>query len=119
MNKNRRPIVGIVAQSNAWDKPGTIRLVHVEGYGPRYLESVTTIARIVKFTIVGDAKGANSPENLPSPSSLKTFEIKGSKDNVYVVKLDGSKFSCTCTAGIYGRLCKHVKAARELQEAEA
>jgi len=117
MNKYRRPVVGIVASSNAWDPPGTFRLVHVEGYQGRYLESVTSVDNVVSLEILGPLNGdqeSKTSEGVEVKTS--TFEIKGSGDNIYVVKLDGDRFSCTCQAGAHGRLCKHVKAARELQE---
>ncbi len=42
----------------------------------------------------------------------KSFEVTGSKGNLYTVVFDNSSGSlkafCNCRAGMYGQLCKHV-----------
>jgi hypothetical protein len=114
MNQYRRPTVGIVAHSNPWDKPGTFRLIGVDNC---LGESVINLENVEYLKVLGTSNEPNNPEaaNIPDPKKAETFEIKGSKDNVYIVTLDGDKSSCTCPAGTHGRQCKHVKAAREMQ----
>lgn len=121
MNFPKPPIVGIVAHSNPWDKPGTFRVVAREDvFGKTHYESTITLERVKSLKVLGTSTEPENPDaaNIPDPSKAKTFEIKGSKDNIYIVTLDGEKASCTCQAGSHGRLCKHVKAARELQTAD-
>lgn len=116
MNFPKPPIIGIVTHSNPWDKPGTFRVTHREDVmGKSHFESTISVDRVKSLKILGTSKEPENPDaaNIPDPKSAKTFEIKGSKDNVYIVTLDGDKHSCTCPAGSHGRLCKHVKAAQE------
>lgn len=44
---------------------------------------------------------------------VRVWTIDGSKGNVYTVTLNGSKFTCNCVAGQFGRHCKHVNKAKE------
>lgn len=118
MNFPKPPIIGIVSISNPWDKPGTFRLTNREDvFGKSHNESTISVDRVKSLKILGTSREPENPEaaNIPNASTAKTFDIKGSKDNLYVVTLDGDKFNCTCSAGAFGRLCKHVKAAREMQ----
>ena len=120
MNFPRPPIVGIVSISNPWDKPGTFRIANREDvFGKTHFESTIAVERVKSLKILGTSKDPENPEaaNVPDPVKAETFEIKGSKDNVYMVVIDGDKSSCTCSAGKFGRPCKHVKAAREMQAA--
>lgn len=121
MNFPKPPIIGIVAHSNPWDKPGTFRVTNREDvFGKTHFESTITIERVRSLKILGTSKEPDNPEavNIPAPDKARIFDIKGSKDNVYLVTIEGDKFSCTCQAGSHGRLCKHVKAAREMVAAE-
>lgn len=121
MNFPRPPIVGIVAHGNPWDKPNTFRLVSREDvFGKTHYESTIALERVKSLKVLGTSREPENPDaaNIPNPENAKTFEIKGSKDNVYIVTIDGVKSSCTCQAGSHGRLCKHVKAARELAAAD-
>lgn len=106
MNQNLRPIVGTVAHSNSWDKPDTFRLINVE-FGNS--ESVISMKWVQRITVVGEAGSGLSVD-----LKVQSFEIKGSKGDIYTVTLDGEKSSCNCQAGTHGRACKHVKTAREM-----
>lgn len=120
MNGYRRPTVGIVAHSNPWDKPGTFRLVAVENPENKAYESTIALERVESLVILGTSKDPENPDAAKEPvptSHAKTFEIKGSKGNVYIVTLDDGRSSCTCPAGSHGRMCKHIKAAQELAAA--
>lgn len=110
MNQYRRPTIGTVAHSNPWDEPGTFRLIGVDNC---LGESVINKANVEYLKVLGSNQEPEVAQSV-EPSKLQSFEIKGSNDNVYVVTLDGDKASCTCPAGTHGRLCKHVKAAREM-----
>lgn len=118
-NTYRKPIVGIVAHPNKWDKPGTFRLIGVENADNHLNESVIDTNYVVSLEVLGTSTDHDNPDaaNIPNPVRAKSFEIKGSKDNVYTVTLDGDKHSCTCPAGSHGRMCKHVTAARQQSEA--
>ena len=114
MNFPRPPIVGIVSVSNPWDKPDTFRVTNREDvFAKGHPESVISIHRVKSLEILGTLHDPDAT-NIPSPAQTKTFEIQGSKDNIYTVVIDGEKSSCNCQAGSHGRLCKHVKTAREM-----
>lgn len=115
MNQYRRPTVGIVAHSNPWDKPDTFRLVSVEGPFSHIYDCTISLDRVEYIKILGTSMDPNNPDavNTPNAKSSKTFEIKGSKGDIYIVTLDGEKSTCTCPAGSHGRVCKHIKAAQE------
>jgi hypothetical protein len=111
MNQYRRPTVGVVSPSNSWDRPGTFRLTRVEN--PNHMGEATITRSYVQYIKVLD-NHADTTEAPLVADSAHVFEIKGSKGDIYQVTLDGPKSSCTCQAGKSGRLCKHVKAAREM-----
>ena len=111
MNKYNRPIEGVVTDSNSWDPPGTLRLFPVSHHKG---ESVISIERICGVEVIeeqSDSTDNNRTLEMPSTgqTELQTFEVKGSKDNIYIVKAQGSRFSCNCVAGSFGRACKHVR----------
>ena len=43
---------------------------------------------------------------------FKTWNVKGSKGNEYVVTLDRGRWSCSCAGFSFRGSCKHVEAAR-------
>lgn len=50
----------------------------------------------------------------PLNISKRIYKVKGSKDNVYDVKYDSGRWSCTCPAFGWsrGKECKHIKSIR-------
>lgn len=42
-------------------------------------------------------------------SDVKTFKIKGSKGDEYIVTIGNGKYNCTCSGFQFRRMCKHVK----------
>ena len=47
---------------------------------------------------------------IPVPqATYKTWEVKGSKDNIYTVTLDNDRWSCTCVGYGFHRDCKHIQ----------
>lgn len=113
MNFPKPSIIGVVSESNPWDKPNTFRLTRREDvFARHHPESVIAIGMVKSLTIL---EPNQSDITEASGSGPKTFQIEGSNDSLYTVVLDGNKASCNCQAGTHGRLCKHVKAARLLQ----
>ena len=115
MNHYNRPVEGVIADSNSWDPPGTFRLFPS---GNRMGESVVSLERVESLEILEACPDAQSGERtLQVPSTGQTgiefFEVKGSKGDIYLVKAEGSTFTCNCVAGGFGRVCKHI---REIQE---
>ena len=112
MNFPKPAIVGIIAPSNPWDQPGTFKITNREDPLARHKhDSIISIDRVKRLEIL-DPK----PNQEPSmDNAINTFEIKGSKGDIYIVVLDGEKASCNCQAGSHGRLCKHIKTARQMQ----
>lgn len=113
MNFPKPSIIGVVSESNPWDKPNTFRLTRREDvFAKHHPESVIAINMVKSLVILEPTQSDIIGADDPGP---KTFQIEGSNDSLYTVILDGIKASCNCQAGTHGRLCKHVKAARELQ----
>lgn len=56
----------------------------------------------------------NNKEFKQTESTPKTFKVKGSKGDEYVVSVNGDRFNCTCSGFQFRRTCKHVK---EIQNA--
>jgi hypothetical protein len=50
----------------------------------------------------------------PLNISKRTYKVEGSKGNVYDVKYDSGRWSCTCPAFGWsrGKECKHIKSIR-------
>jgi hypothetical protein len=50
----------------------------------------------------------------PSNISKRIYKVKGSKGNMYSVKYDSGRWSCTCPAFGWsrGKECKHIKSIR-------
>lgn len=116
MNFPKPPIVGIVAHPNAWDKPETLRVVAREDvFGKTHYESTISIDRVKSLKVLGTSEEPDNPNavNVPDPTTATVMEIEGSKGDLYTVTLDGNKASCTCQAGSRGRICRHIKIARE------
>jgi hypothetical protein len=112
MNFPKPAIVGIVAPSNPWDQPGTFKITNREDALARHKhDSVISIERVKSLKILDSKPNQESPME----NAVNTFEIKGSKGDIYTVVLDGEKASCNCQAGSHGRLCKHIKTARQMQ----
>jgi hypothetical protein len=106
MNDYRRPTTGVVAKSNSWDPPGTFRLYPVAHHK---WDSIINPENIVSLRILDEEAGSDVK------LTANVVEVLGSKGDVYIVTLDGDKASCNCVAGGFGRHCKHVDKAKELQ----
>lgn len=66
------------------------------------------IGNVVKIVgATGDAANA-----AVAPAAKSKWTIKGSTGKLYFVSNNGSQWSCTCLAGIHGRVCKHVVEAK-------
>ena len=60
------------------------------------------------------SKPAQPQITKPLNISKRIYKVKGSKDNVYDVKYDSGRWSCTCPAFGWnrGNECKHIKSIR-------
>jgi hypothetical protein len=60
------------------------------------------------------SKPAQPQITKPLNISKRIYKVKGSKDNVYDVKYDSGRWSCTCPAFGWsrGKECKHIKSIR-------
>lgn len=47
-------------------------------------------------------------------SSVKTFTVKGSKGDEYLVTIGAGKADCTCSGFQFRRTCKHIKEAENV-----
>lgn len=59
-----------------------------------------------------DGKVTAKPPEV-SIAKVRTFEIKGSKGDVYTVNIGEKSSDCTCVAYQFRRSCKHIKEASE------
>ena len=53
----------------------------------------------------------NPPVSAPVAGE-KTWSVKGSKGNVYTVKLSEGSYSCTCAGYNFRRKCRHIEEKR-------
>jgi len=51
---------------------------------------------------------AYKPREITPVAGEKTWSVKGSKGNVYTVKLSEGTFSCTCPGFGFRRKCRHI-----------
>lgn len=49
------------------------------------------------------------PRETVSVAGEKTWSVKGSKGNLYTVKLSGGAYSCSCPGFGFRRKCRHIK----------
>lgn len=106
---------GIVRDSASWDDLETFRLFTQDKFDPIKVVCMEFITRIEY--IPGEA-GEAPPEMLEAAAQAEqpkvgSYEVKGSKGDLYVVTRTGSKFECTCPAGAHGRNCKHVAGVKK------
>jgi hypothetical protein len=107
------PIIGIVAHSNPWDKPETIRLIGVDNCLD---ESTIALDHIRGIEILGTSTEPTNPNAALEPQDnpeAQTFEVEGSTGNLYTVIIAGNKATCNCTAGQRGRECRHIKEVKQ------
>lgn len=99
--------VGTVVERFPWANPTSICMTTGLKHFPVRLIEQSHIISVTKMD--GKTVDLKSVEiNAPS-----TWEIQGSKGNKYSVTKDGTRWSCTCVAGGFGRHCKHVKQAQD------
>jgi len=87
---------GTVQRSAHYDPPETIRLFTAD---KRFPVSVIPTKNIVEVS--GNAV------NLTKTDS-QTWDVAGSKGAHYTVTRIGGDYKCTCIAGQFNRLCKHI-----------
>lgn len=98
---------GVVVASNTWDDPETMKIMrdHDLVIPGQRRDSVIYFKRILDIKVIG------KEEICEEPSDKKTFQITGSKGDIYTVELTSGKWSCNCHAGNRGKTCRHVKEA--------
>jgi len=70
-----------------------------------------SLAVIPKQEIVGQP-----PE--PDKASAASYQVKGSKGNLYTVTRTGKIWSCTCTGFQFRKDCKHIREAKGKEEGQ-
>lgn len=106
--------VGKVMESQEWEGENTFALLTDD---PKMriktidLKFVTSIEQIKAQALHEETNGAFKAIMVEEKAADRTFEIKGSKGNTYVVTKAKFSWSCTCPAGERGRRCKHVEEA--------
>lgn len=100
---------GTIVANLPW--AGADEICMTAGDGSQFIRRIK-LARILDLKTVDPTGEVTSITNTP-PSDLvanREWSIRGSKGDIYVVTLSGSKWACSCPAGQHGRICKHIKA---------
>ena len=120
-----KPIEGVVAVSESWDQPGTIRLspantpMNTSIISLKNILSITVIrqhpdSEVTEFALEGASTGVFDTNHLKSrDEETERFEVVGSKGDIYTVTKYKETFKCTCIAGQMNRQCKHVKEIKD------
>ncbi len=114
--------VGRVVESQDWEGENTFALLTNDSkmrIKTIDLKYVTSIEVIKAQKLHEETNGAFKATLVEEKSAARTFEIKGSKGNTYIVTKDKFNWSCTCIAGERGKRCKHVAEAELKLKAEA
>jgi hypothetical protein len=101
---------GIVRDSASYDELGTFRLFTQDKFDPI---KVVCMEYVTRIEYIPGETGEAPPDMVAAAEQAEqpvvgSYEVKGSKGDIYVVTRTGSKFECTCPAGVHGRNCKHV-----------
>lgn len=88
---------GTVIRNHKAIRPDQIGLTTGEA---KFDMRVIDINRIVGFE--------EAPEAVKAKSAFKTWTVKGSKNNEYIVTQDHNQYTCTCPGYGFRRACKHV-----------
>lgn len=114
-------VVGRVMESQEWEGEGTFALLTDD---PKLriktidLKFVKSIEQIKAQALHEETGGRFKALMIEEKSADRTFDIKGSKGNTYVVTKSKFTWTCTCEAGQRGRRCKHVEEAQNKIKAE-
>lgn len=118
----------IVAKNPAWDRKHLF-FFYIDQYSTFYGDRLPTPSWVEKDAICITAdipskmriiprKLIVSIDDLAQAPSIessvlvnKTFGVKGSKGDTYIVTIDGKNKNCTCAGFGFRRTCKHIKEA--------
>jgi hypothetical protein len=64
--------------------------------------------RVVSITVNGQTV-ENTPADKATPPKTGVWQVQGSKGDFYTVSRNGDRWTCSCVAGGFGRMCKHAK----------
>jgi hypothetical protein len=121
-------LMKIVAKNPMWDRKHLF-FMHISEYDtfygellpiPKWAEAdslcitadIPSKMRIIpKRLIVSIDDTAQKPVVAKPIKPIKTFNVKGSKGEIYTVTIDGKHSTCTCTGFGFRRTCKHIKEA--------
>ncbi len=97
-----------VLRSEKWDPPNTFR---VPALNEKYLkERVISMNCVSALSINGHSATGHAPN-----TNIQFINVKGSKNNEYVVTVEGKVAkSCTCIGFQYRRMCKHIQEVTKL-----
>ena len=66
-----------------------------------------------KFRVIQKDSIVGYEDQVAPKNTIKTWQVKGSKDNVYTVTEDHGRWSCTCTGFEFRHNCKHIADLRK------
>ena len=114
-------VVKNVSRRNPWD-PETLQFAGKIAPTYKWLDAdyfcLTTndpqfpIRSIRQERVVTISSGGNTISQTPaSQQAMKTgtWQVKGSKGDIYNGTRNGDRWTCDCVAGQFGRSCRHVK----------
>ena len=105
--KRQRAQSGIVVVSDKLDNPNTFRLATGKTEFP---EAVISLSHVISIV---DGDGIEADSAAAEPETIETWQVDGSKGNVYTVTRNGEKWSCTCVGFQFRKICKHIKECSE------
>lgn len=93
---------GVILRRHIWDKDWKNFRIQIPGEKD---------ARIIHTNNLLKVNGADFVQ--PGSGGVRTFEITGSKGAKYTVTDERGHWKCTCVAGSYGKMCRHILEAKE------
>lgn len=95
---------GTVVRSHHWNKPNTFNMTTGD---IRFPVRTISMQYVINIEYIERAESDRT-------SPIRTYQIPGSKGNVYTVTIDGPRMSCTCPQNQFRKqICKHIKQVLE------
>lgn len=122
--------IGEVIPSASYDNPDTFRIfdelrnevsvvplpyvVQLSNAQSTYRRCLTTQDRaILRVYARKQAKAQQSTQTAHSVDTKKSWKVKGSKGDIYVVTKDGDTWHCTCVGFGFRHQCKHLTLVKD------
>jgi hypothetical protein len=106
-------IEGTVFYSNEWDEPNSLRLLCINHTIKHPVIPLSLILQLETFNNIDNESIDLSLPQQTGPNEM-VFRIESSRTGeFYKVTKKDDKFFCNCIAGLHGKSCRHIAAARK------